>query len=82
MFSVGHIKKKLNLLSDTKIVRHTKLKLDMNPYLDNDYFVLRKIKQRAKKLKDTTMKIWDKVKKICKPEIVTMTNSCCPIKGL
>jgi RNA-directed DNA polymerase len=80
VFSEGD--KKLNLLSDTKIVRHTKLKLDMNPYLDNDYFVLRKIKQKAKKLKDTTMKIWDKVKKICIPETVTMTNSCCPIKGL
>ena len=80
VFSEGD--KKLNLLSDTKIVRHTKLKLDLNPYLDKDYFVLRKIKQRVKKLKGTTMKIWDKAKKICEPEIVTLTNNCCPIKGL
>ncbi len=41
VFSEGN--KRLNLLSDKKIVRHTKLKLDMNPYLDKDYFILRKI---------------------------------------
>jgi len=42
IFSEGN--KQLNLLSDKKIVRHTKLKLDMNPHLDKDYFILRKIK--------------------------------------
>jgi len=36
--------KRLKFLSDTKIVRHIKLKLDMNPFLDRDYFVLRKNK--------------------------------------
>ena len=71
--------KKLNLLSDTKIIRHTRLKLDMNPYLDNEYFVLRKIKQRAKKLTGTVNKVWDKTTKICKPKTETMTNDCCLI---
>ena len=51
IFSEGT--KKLILLSDTKIVRHIKLKLDMNPYLDNGYFVLRKMKLRVMKLTDT-----------------------------
>jgi hypothetical protein len=71
--------KKLNLLSDTKIIRRTRLKLDMNPYLDNEYFVLRKIKQRAKKLTGTVNKVWDKTTKIRKPKTETMTNNCCPI---
>ena len=73
--------KQLNLLSDTKIVRHIKLKLDMNPYLDKDYFVLRRLKLRARKLADTAKKTWDKTKKICIPktETMTMTNNCCPI---
>ena len=70
--------KKLKLLSDTKIVRHTKLKLDMNPYLDREYFVLRKLKLRARKLAAKAEKVLNKMK-ICKPETETMTNNCCPI---
>ncbi len=80
VFSEGT--KQLNLLSDTKIVRHTKLKLDMNPHLDKDYFVSRKLKLGVKKLTGIAKKAWDKVKNICIPETVTMTNNCCPIKGL
>jgi RNA-directed DNA polymerase len=34
----------LLLMSDTKIVRHIHLKLDMNPYIDRDYFYFRKQK--------------------------------------
>jgi Retron-type reverse transcriptase len=77
IFSEGT--KQLNLLSDTKIVRHIKLKLDMNPYLDNDYFVLRKVKLGVKKLTETAKRVFDKAKKICKHENETMTNNCCPI---
>ncbi len=80
VFSEGT--KQLNLLSDTKIVRHMKLKLDMNPHLDKDYFVSRKLKLGVKKLTGIAKKAWDKVKNICIPETVTMTNNCCPIKGL
>ena len=76
IFSEGT--KQLKFLSDTKIVRHTKLKLDMNPYLDREYFVLRKLKLRAKKLKAMAKKVLDKVK-IYKPETETMTINCCPI---
>jgi RNA-directed DNA polymerase len=77
VFSGGN--KQLKLLSDKKIVRHTKLKLDMNPHLDKDYFVLRKIRLRVMKLKDVTNKVLEKTKKILQPETETMTMSCCPI---
>ncbi len=77
VFSEGN--KQLNLLSDKKIVRHTKLKLDMNPYLDKDYFILRKIKLGIKKLTGMVNKVWNKSKNIRKPETETMTNNCCPI---
>jgi len=40
---------KLKLFSDTKIVRHTRLKLDTNPYLDKEYFDARKYNRRARK---------------------------------
>jgi RNA-directed DNA polymerase len=42
-------KNKLKLFSDTKIVRHTRLKLDRNPYLDREYFDVRRYKLRARK---------------------------------
>ena len=71
--------KKLRFLSDTKIIRHARLKLDMNPYIDKEYFVLRKLKQKARKLTEMANKVWDKAKKICIPETETMTNNCCPI---
>jgi len=70
--------KQLKFLSDTKIVRHIKLKLDMNPHLDKEYFVLRKLKLQARKLTGMTNKVLDKAKNICKPETMTMTNNCCP----
>jgi RNA-directed DNA polymerase len=43
-------KNKLKLFSDTKIVRHTCLKLDRNPYLDKEYFDVRRYKMRARKM--------------------------------
>jgi len=76
VFSQGD--KKLKLLSDTKIVRHTKLKLDMNPYLDKDYFIERKIKQGIKKLKSAAKSVWGKMKNVIKPETKTITINCCP----
>jgi RNA-directed DNA polymerase len=77
VFSEGS--KRLKLLSDTKIVRHMKLKLDMNPHLDKDYFVLRKIRLGVKKLKDMTNEVLEKTKKMLQPETETMTSNCCPI---
>jgi len=41
--------KNLKLLSDTKIVRHTRLKLKMNPYLDKGYFEVRRNNLRIRK---------------------------------
>ena len=43
-------KNKLKLLSDTKIVRHIRLKLDRNPYLDKEYFAVRRYKLRARRM--------------------------------
>jgi len=42
--------KNLKLLSDTKIVRHTCLKLNKNPYLDKGYFEARRYKLRIRKM--------------------------------
>jgi RNA-directed DNA polymerase len=72
VFSDGN--KQLKFLSDTRIVRHIKLKLDMNPHLDKDYFVSRKLKLRVRKLTGVA-------KNICK-QTMTMINNCCPNKGL
>jgi len=77
VFAEGN--KELKLLSDTKIVRHMKLKFGMNPYLDRDYFVLRKSKQRARKLIAMAKKVGNRVKKICQHATETITNNCCPI---
>jgi RNA-directed DNA polymerase len=74
--------KQLSFLSDTKIVRHTKLKLDMNPHLNKDYFVSRKLKLRVKKLTSIAKNMLNKAKNICKPETMTMKYNCCPNKGL
>jgi RNA-directed DNA polymerase len=70
-------KKELKLLSDTKIVRHTQLRSDMNPYLDRDYFVLRKLKLGVKKMHGFVKNVWDKVKNFNKRETETKINSCC-----
>ena len=77
VFSEGN--KRLNLLSDTKIVRHTKLKLDMNPHLDKEYFILRKIKLGINKLKGVVNEGLNKAKNVLPPETKTVTNNCCPI---
>ncbi len=71
--------KQLKLLSDTKIVRHTPLKLDKNPYLDMEYFVSRRPKQGIKKLTNRIHKVLNTTNKICKLNTETMTNNCCPI---
>jgi RNA-directed DNA polymerase len=77
VFSEGN--KQLESLSEIKIVRHMRLKLDMNPYLDKDYFISRKIKQGIKKLNGETKNAWNKARKIYATETETMINNCCPI---
>ncbi|MDL5502509.1 MAG: group II intron maturase-specific domain-containing protein, partial [Candidatus Methanoperedens sp.] len=42
----------LKFFSDTKIVRHTSLKLDKNPYLDQEYFDLRRYRLSERKTVD------------------------------
>ena len=71
-------KNELKHLSDTKIVRHTQLRLEMNPYLDKDYFVLRKLKRGVKITKGFAKRVWDKAITLNKPETETMINNCCP----
>jgi hypothetical protein len=51
----------------------------MNPHLDKDYFILRKIKLGVKKLKGLGNKLLEKTNKVLQPEIETITNNCCPI---
>jgi len=41
---------KLKLLSDTRILRHRCPKLDKNPYIDKEYFDVRRYKLRARKM--------------------------------
>ena len=41
---------------DTKIVRHIHLKLDMNPYIDRDYFYFRKLKLLINRNRGTAQK--------------------------
>ncbi|RCV65440.1 Retron-type reverse transcriptase [Methanophagales archaeon] len=56
MFSTK--KNRLKLFSDTKMVRDTSLKLDKNPYLDSEYFKLRKLRQKALKLSEWCKTRW------------------------
>jgi RNA-directed DNA polymerase len=49
----------LKLLSNKKIVRHIKLTLDVNPYLNKGYFAERKYNQGLRKLSGKFKKVWD-----------------------
>ena len=60
VFSTDRNRRKL--FSDTKIVRHTSLKLDKNPYLYSEYFKLRKLRQKALNLTEWCKTRWDKLK--------------------
>jgi len=55
----------LRLLSDKKIIRNPKLKIDKNPYTDTDYFVERKLQQGARKLSGKFKKVWKNQKGKC-----------------
>ncbi|AFV24872.1 RNA-directed DNA polymerase [Methanolobus psychrophilus R15] len=55
----------LKLLSDKKIVRHTKISIDKNPYLNKEYFTERKFKQGVKKLSGRFKEVWDTQKGKC-----------------
>jgi len=52
-------KNQLKRLSDKKIVRHTWLDLNKNPYLDTEYFVERKLKQGIQKLTGKFKTVWE-----------------------
>ena len=56
IFSSG--KMELLCLGDVPIVRHTKIRMDMNPYLDTEYFARRKFRQGMKRLSGRFKKIW------------------------
>ena len=55
-------KNRLKLFSDTKIIRHIGRKMDKKPYLDSEYFKLRKLRQKALKLSDWYKTRWNKLK--------------------
>jgi len=80
-------KTKLKLFSDTRIVRHTSLKLNMNPYLDKEYFDVRRYKLRARKIagKPKTSGIKMNNCSFCMNSVVSKPYSywivnCCPIR--
>ena len=52
------ITNRLKFCSTIKIFRHTKLRLNQNPYLDKDYFAERRFKLGARKLAGKFKKIW------------------------
>lgn len=49
---------KLLRVDHIPIVRHTKIRLNVNPYLDHDYFVEREFKNGTKKLSGRFKQIW------------------------
>lgn len=51
--------------SDTHIVRHTQVRLDMNPYIDRQYFMDRKFKNGMRRLSGRYKLIWKKQKGSC-----------------
>ncbi|NOQ48564.1 MAG: group II intron reverse transcriptase/maturase, partial [Methanococcoides sp.] len=51
-------KNQLKKLSDKRIVRNPKLSFDKNPYLDTEYFKIRKYKQGSKKLSGKFKTVW------------------------
>ncbi|WP_080943730.1 group II intron reverse transcriptase/maturase [Methanosarcina barkeri] len=55
----------LKLLSNKKIVRHIKLTLGINPYLDKGYYAERKYNQGLRKLSGKFRKVWDNQEGIC-----------------
>ncbi|NPE31773.1 group II intron reverse transcriptase/maturase [Methanococcoides sp. SA1] len=55
----------LKILADKKIVRHTKLTMDKNPYLDDEYFIERKLNQGIKRLSGKFKKVWENQKGKC-----------------
>ncbi|MDR1640606.1 MAG: group II intron reverse transcriptase/maturase [Clostridiales bacterium] len=56
---------KLISLSDIKIIRHTALKLDKNPYLDPEYFSKRKLARAKKHLSSPFKEVWTRQKGLC-----------------
>lgn len=51
--------------SNTKIIRHPKLKMDKNPFLDKEYFVERAFNQGVRNLTGDFKKIWKRQNGMC-----------------
>ena len=49
----------------TQIVRHTKVRMDANPYIDTEYFTERKFKQGVKRLSGKFKSVWINQKGRC-----------------
>ena len=63
IFSSGEVE--LLSLGDVPIVRHTKIRMDVNPYLDTEYFAHRKSLQGMKRLTGRYKKIWRNQNGLC-----------------
>ena len=45
-------------LGEVPIIRHTKVRMDANPYLDTEYFTYRKFQNGMKRLSGRFKKVW------------------------
>ena len=61
----SHEKSKLIRVSDTPIIRHTKVRMDANPYIDTEYFEKRRFTLGSNKLSGTFKTVWIKQKGCC-----------------
>lgn len=52
-------------VDSTPIVRHTKVRMDANPYMDTEYFTERKFKQGVKRLTGAFKSVWINQKGCC-----------------
>lgn len=57
--------KRLKKMSDVKIIRHIRLKLNQNPYIHKEYFESRKLKLEANKLTGRAKRVWLKQDGLC-----------------
>lgn len=56
---------RLSRLAEKKIIRTTPIKLDKNPYIDNDYWQKYKFQDGSRNLTGMFKKIWEKQRGVC-----------------
>ena len=62
-FSIGNLE--LRKLTQTHIIRHKKVRMDANPYLDVDYFIERRFTQGMRKISRKFKQVWENQRGHC-----------------